>query len=207
MATMVNNGIYEIRPIHTQNSQRAINVLHYQYTNLGPGVYDESQFVAAFSLIYSDVIRPMMSVAARYDGAEIQRIVPGRGDAVFSEAGAGPGAVAGDAMSPFTAGRLKKRTGVAGKRARGRVYVPFPAEADNEGSGRPTQNYIDRLLDLAIVLSEVLQIDPADPGEALTPGVYSRVGLIFRPITIMLRVREWGTMRTRSYIRGGDRAV
>lgn len=207
MAILQQNAIYEIRPIMRQGGQTALNALHYKFTSLGAITATEADAASSFGNTFGDLIRALMTTTANYAGCEIQRISPTRGDPVFSNDQAGAGTVAGDPMSPFTAGRIKKRTGVASRRARGRFYAAFPGEADNAVPGTPTAGYLTRLDALANFLETSIDLNPADPGETFAPGIWSRVAGQFTPLTDCLIIDEWGTMRTRSYIRGGDRSA
>jgi hypothetical protein len=113
----------------------------------------------------------------------------------FLEAGAGTAGT--DPMPSQVAGVISRKSGFAGRRYRGRVYVPFPSEQDNDAFGRPTANYQSRLAAFAQLLPGITTINVGGGQIQLQGTVVSRKFNLDTPILTTVARQFWGTQRRR----------
>lgn len=127
-------------------NQLAINILHYRVSAIVTGVVDLQDVADAFSGGLGPSLADCMNISADFRGVMCNRIHPAPLSVqAISTVGQQAGTVAGDAMSKQTSGIITWQTSLAGRSNRGRTYVPFPGEADNDAAGHPTAGYVARL--------------------------------------------------------------
>jgi len=197
--------LLEVVYVNRMLQQSGLMVRHYLVTET-VGTISEQVAADELSAIMSDFIKDCMSSDASYRGLTLQKIdPPPASDRFISTQGQGPGAAASPVMSTQTAGVISLRTGIAGRRNRGRTYVPFPSEGANEANGKPNATYLVDLGALGTQLAGVQVIAPGGGNSCnLVPQVYSRTFDSFRTISSYLVRTEWGTQRRRSQINRGD---
>lgn len=90
---------------------------------------------------------PLLNGRATYRGVTLQRWMAPLplAEPVISALIGTPGTGGGTPLPTDVCGAITWRTGVAGRRFRGRSYVPFPASTDMDADGSPTAGYITRL--------------------------------------------------------------
>jgi len=187
-------------------NQNGLNVYHYTVGTTHGTVPNEGSVVGLLSSVFGPLLRTAMSNEAEYSGASIQTLQPEpMSDKVYSTASAGVGGVSSTLLPSRSAGVISLRTGVASRSARGRKYIPFPAEADNNTDAKPSAAYLDALAALA---DEIVNIQiVGEPGlndVQLIPVIYSRELDAATALTQALVRKEWGTQRRRSQINRGD---
>jgi len=108
----------------------------------GPGVSPtDEDLVTAFTNVVKGLYLPLMGANATFVGCTLQKMTPVKKDTVaWSNLGAG--SAAGDLLPRETAGLISFRTGFAGRKNRGRMYVPFPPESWNDANGHPVAGYV-----------------------------------------------------------------
>lgn len=191
--------VYEMIVYCTCGNQTSLNVRHWEVTGLDPGDFTDLDIAEAYNTRMRPEYLPLMSADANYWGCTVQKIRPlpifERAVAPFIAAGE----EAAEVLPRQTAGVISLRTGVASRRKRGRVYVPFPAETQNEGDGQPTAAYLTDLESLAIAYMVPFNI--VDGAETLTleSRVFSRLDNAFTPITDYILRSGWGTIRKRGF--------
>jgi len=128
------------------DEQLGINQLHYQVTNITGTGLELEEIAELMSLRVSDEYKALLTNDAAYRGASAQTIYPGAASTVYYDnSGAGSGTGGTEPMPKQVAGIVSWKTALAGQAQRGRSYVPFPDETDNEGFGKPTDDYVERL--------------------------------------------------------------
>lgn len=154
MAVFALNDIIRIRIATYTPSQAAINTMHYKVIAVAGTSSDTATAATTFDTALSTPYKNIMSDNARYRGLSVQRIFPGIvtvPDIVV--ASDGPGVVASDLLPGQVSGIGSWRTDLAGRKYRGRVYIPFPAESHNDVTGIPTAAYVTLLDTLLTALS------------------------------------------------------
>jgi len=152
---VLNGDIYEVTFHSHLIDQRGIIRRYYMaggVTGTGP---TESAIGIRFDTAIPTPLKACMVVTAGYRGVKIAKVFPTPRQRAFTNTtSAGPGTVAGDALPTQVRGLITLRTALAGPGARGRVYVPFPGDADNGPSGAPIAGYVTRLIALANALDD-----------------------------------------------------
>lgn len=207
MATMTVGDIYRCVVYCREDSQLGLNVSHFRVTSVVPDGVTEL-FVANFlSALFKPLYAVALNAVATFRGVSIQRVSPTPvADIIYSALATGTVSGSGDSMSPQTAGVIKLTTGLAGRRYRGRKYIPFPGE-DRNTLGYPTSAYVGSLA--AIGAAYLALHTPADGGGGV--GLY--FGLRTDATTGFISFNgatprnAWGTQRRRSFIGPGDAFV
>lgn len=180
------------------SQQVGLNVRHYNIvTSVGgavvmPGWADE--FFNQFGALYL----ALLSTQAVFHGVHVSRIHP-MPPGMPSQSSQLPasGLVAGDLLPRQVAGLISLRTDLAGRAFRGRSYIPFPSEADNEADSSPTVQYLTRLGQLATEYLQPVQVTDGVATETAVPIIWHRATRTFHFITSAMVNDAWATQRRR----------
>jgi hypothetical protein len=155
MGVAVGN-VLEARLIFDIPDDVAVNVLHYQVTAILGASKTEVEIANDLLVRVGAAYAGLMSVNTQLRGITVQKILPlPAGAPGFSTGAAFAGSQIGDTLPNQVAGIITKRTALAGRANRGRVYIPGAAESANAAGGVPTVGYVNTLLILApLLLSE-----------------------------------------------------
>ncbi len=139
--------------------QYGLNIHYYKITAV-VGAPDETTVAGPYYTFIQPYYCAVMSAQAQIDGVTVQRFMPPLPmlEPTPSAGFANTGLIAGDPLPPDKAGIITWKTGKAGKKYRGRSYVPFPGEADNGVDGLPTAGYVTALTTLANKLMSLTAI-------------------------------------------------
>lgn len=198
---MAVNDIIELRVFITFGQQTSINVRHLRVHQLIAAPEPPYADVAGhYSNLLGPLYRPLLATGASYRGTGARRIFP-KPPAVeqFSVLQQGAGSVTGDVLPPQTTSLITLRTADAGRRFRGRIYVPFPGEADNSFNGTPSAAYISLLGNLASFFTQDQTITVGGGSALYRHVIYHRVGLTPPDTAITSTVARtvWATQRRR----------
>jgi len=142
--------IYQIRFWSSAGAQAAVNVRHYRVGTVNGGGATDGQVASRFSTVFAAAFKACFSAQATFRGVQAQRVWPRPPlQAAFDISAAGVGGVAGDMVPAQVSGIIKLLTQYAGRKYRGRMYVPWVGESDNAAGGVPTSGYLTRLVTLA----------------------------------------------------------
>lgn len=174
------------------------NVRYYAVSSIGVGVSPtDEDLVTAFTNTVKGLYLPIMGAAANFAGCSLQKITPVKKDLV-AWSNLGVGTAAGDLLPRETAGLISFRTGFAGRKNRGRMYLPFPSEALNDANGHPTAAYVTAADALGDFVVNTPAFAPAGTAtitlEALSFPSDIPQG---RQITAYTTSTRWASMRTR----------
>jgi len=153
------DDVIQNRAWSADSEQAAVNTIYYECLTTD-GAFTDQDFVDYMDSIWGTHFPPLLANTAGYSGATAQIMhFPYAEDAtVFQSASAATG-TAGAIGLPRQASAIISWYGTgAGPRNRGRLYIPFPASADDEGNGNPTAGYLARLGTLATNLKSVSSI-------------------------------------------------
>lgn len=194
------NDIIESKAYCWYSGQAGINVRHWAVTAVG-GVSLEAADVA--NLQFTDLealYTPLMPVAAEFRGVTVQKIfplppaVPG-----VSTAAPSPGDEVADALPRQVAGVVSLRTAFAGRRFRGRAYIPFIAETMNGADATPTPAGFLLLTAIATYYGSPHTYTVGADSVSVIPIIFHRtLPGTPTPVTGSIARDRWGTQRRRS---------
>lgn len=197
-ANLVTGHIWQLKVYCQAADQLAVNVFHYQVTQQNGALKTDSDFAARADFVLGGLYADLLSSQAEYRGCGVQRINPiPPTTEVYANVQAQAGAVAGDLLPRQASGLISKRTGIAGRKYRGRAYIPFPSEAHNEADGTPADAYLVALLALSDVLEVPMVVGTAPNDTTLSPILWHRLSSTYDLITSMTTNDKWATQRRR----------
>jgi len=136
---------------------------------------------------------------ARYEMVRVRRANPPNNDQwAVSTALAGPGTAGTVGLPSQTCGLLTFTGPTLGKHAEGRMYIPFPASADNRLNGIPTNGYVTNagLFAAPLIVNQVINGSGTRVAN-LNPGTYDRATQTMQSITNVRVSPSWATQRRR----------
>lgn len=147
MATTLGTGdIVRTTIVVTDFDQTALLNHHWLVTGEALGGATDLDFAGALDSAIAADLKALLYNTARYEGVLAQKIFPlpitARQQAVL---GAGVGTAGAIGLPRQTAGLIDWHTALAGPAFRGRTFMCFPAAADSDGAGSPTNGYMTRL--------------------------------------------------------------
>lgn len=188
-------------------NQVGLNVLHYRQTSSQPSyelaLADLQPLVNALSNVVGPAMKECLSQESVFNGLEGRLLAALPVNDVIATAantaGAGTAATAGTEPSQVC-GLLSKRTGLGGRRNRGRMYVPFvPADAPDPDDLVGTA-YFTQLQDLATVLTTPVTATNGMQTTTITQCLAGLVRNAGGPLVTQMVVREgFATQRRRGY--------
>jgi hypothetical protein len=194
MPTVAVNDIYAVRVFNSCLDQIGLNVVHYRITVIPVTPPSSAAFFDNVDAAIAAAYKPVLCQDAVYQGTASQRLFPtvAVSDPNPSRAGNGTGGVT--AMAKQVALVVSKRSGLAGRKNRGRMYVSFPSDTDSLAFGLPSAAY------LALVNTLVTAIfqNQIFGGVTAVPVIYQRLTPAASPAITAIRVNsKFGTQRRR----------
>ena len=193
------NDIIETKIFLTTTGEVAINAFHYRVVAIAGASLTEQQVVDLLFTRFQAAYQALMSIAAFYAGLTVQKLRPlPVGAAQFSAAVPVAGTVAGDLMPRQVSGIITKRSVLAGRANRGRMYVAYPSETDNGTGGAPIASYLTRLATLAGLAFVPFTLVSGANSVDLMPVVYHRIAGTSNDVATSLSRNYWATQRRRN---------
>lgn len=149
---------YVVKLFSFCNNQLGLNVLHYRVDVMSGVAPSESSVAIAMEAAFQPVIVPLLSSQANFMGVNVQQILPLIGLPVRSTILAAQGTSGTPVLPKQICGLVTKRTDLGGRHNRGRIYIPFPSEADNFSQGTPEAAYITALGAFGIVMASARNV-------------------------------------------------
>jgi len=199
MATSLEAGMLIKSIFYCQKgSQVSQNVRYWAVNNITAGIAPtDTEFAVSLAATMKSLYSAVMSSEATFQGVGVQILQPVAKDTVFaSDPAAGLGA--GGALPGGVAGLIRFRTGFAGRKNRGRMYVPFPDEDDNEDPGVPTAGYITAANALGVKFVTNYPLTVLGVTANMTPLVFPADNTIGRSIISRSTATIWASCRHRS---------
>lgn len=166
--------------------QWGINILHYKRTDAVVPPLPEANVAVAMDALWAPLLKAAISSEAGYMGLSVRVLNPtGLPAIVTASAGAGTGGA--QVLPRQVSGIITKRTEFAGRSYRGRMYVPFPSEADSDTFGAPNAGYLGALSNIAIQMVSVVTVGA---GYSFQPVVYQRANILNSAPIINYRVND-----------------
>lgn len=202
MSIITNFSRLRVRFVCSLNEQVSYNVSHWvPDTTVVGDEWTTTTVAEAFDNNMGPFLKAAMPLVALYHGCDVQdvAIIPSL-DPSISVVGAGPGLAAGDPLPPASAGIISFKTGVTSRSAQGRMFVPFPAEADSDAAGRPSIAYKNTLDSIGFIFVNGIPVTGA-LGNILrfSSIVWSRKLMQAFSITSATTRNGWGYQRRRGF--------
>lgn len=199
------NDVLELRIACTQNGQWAINVVHFLVTAKVGGGATLADLVGAVNSSLIGKIEDCLCNAATYHGSALRRIFPGPptiAEAAYSDS---TGAAGADPQPDQVSSLVTWRTAFAGRKYRGRIYIPFPPKQVVSALGICTAGHIAKLAIVAATLLNGYTVTPAvGVSTTIKPVVYHRQDHTWDLMTNYTVRGAFATQRRRSQLGGGD---
>lgn len=199
MATLINEGdVWQVEVLTKAQEQLGVNVLAFVCTETDNVASDESMAQAAEAR-FAPLYKALMSVGAAFSGVRVRKMFPVPMPVpTTSGVLSGAGTVPGDILPRQVCGLIKKWTILAGRANQGRVYVPFPSEADSGNTGYPTTDYLTRLQALATAYANGFDADPGGTNCFMSPCLINKDFPAQIPLVSAATARNaWATQRRR----------
>lgn len=195
---VVDNDILEVKVYCQAAEQLAINILHFHVLPPGTGPITDKEIAAHLDANLVAFYIAIMAPTASYIGLTVQ-VVGGSTPKpyVVSNVHTAVGTVAGDLMPRQTAGLVTKLTNGIGRSNRGRIYLPFPGEADNQSTGIPTAGYVARMTNLTNYLTSAITAVGAGGNAKLQIILRHRLTGLYTDMNGVRNNQKWGTQRRR----------
>jgi len=198
---MAIGDVYQVRVRCQAGVQAGINIRHWRvFMETGP-TPSLSDLALEF---YGDLIaeyQALLSAQAQFRTIAVKRILPIPAGADGPDVGEPVnGLVAGDILPRQASGLIKVITAFGGRSGRGRTFVPFPGEADNDVQGSPVGNYVTRLDDLAIKLTGTKNFVIGASTISLEPVLVGSGGTLATPLVGYQSRAQWATQRRRGML-------
>jgi len=179
-------------------NQAAINTGHFRVDAL-TGAFDTVLLAEEFDDAMEDDYKPLMTNTASYYGVGVQIISPGPLTSIdLATANTGVGTAGTAPLPTQTCGLIACRALHAGRKFRGRLYVPFPDQADMDATTyTPDAGYITTLAGLVSnwytqqIFTEGANII------TLSPVIYHRTTNTYDYVEEGFPRRKWATQRRR----------
>lgn len=178
--------------------QMGLNVRHYRVSAEVTGGASLTEIANALKAIFAPLYQVCLSSSAfhRTVGVQVIRPLP-IGNEAFAGAFNDVGLRTGDPLPKQVSGLISLRTALAGRRNRGRVYVPFPAETSNNSSSEPDAVYIEGLGGIGTAHVAPRTVVGATGTTTIVPVIFRRVAGTTQDV-VSFRVRLfWATQRRR----------
>lgn len=195
---MALGDIFQVRIFTRFGSQLGLMIRQYRITAETAGGVTPQEIAVVMDGAYGVPVRATLSSSANYLGVDVQRLRPLPPTVVaIGSAGAAAGLVPGDPLPRQCSGLITLRTNFAGRRFRGRAYVPFPGETDNTSLSAPSAAYVVNLGSISTVMNGPISVTGV-AGTAIMNGViWNRTTLTDTLITTNIPRTEWATQRRR----------
>jgi hypothetical protein len=191
------------------NPANSVTVLHYRVSAvIGAGATDKA-IAIALATLFAAPWKAAIPPIALYQGVILQKIDPlPVGTALGDPSGAGAGVTLGEVMPFQVCGLVTKRTLQAGRRFRGRCYIPWPTEVYNNSQQEPTAPYALLLGDIggALVNPQVIGTPPNT--SSVQPVLYHK-GFLPRTTDVLSVINRvyWGIQRKRGNAQHADSPI
>lgn len=191
------------------NGQLGLNVRYFDVTTVGTGGATLEEIADGLEGIFQPVYSPCLTNDALFLGVGVKPmgIVPDVAG-VPSPALPSPGTGGTAPMPTQICGLIKLTTVLAGRKNRGRMYIPFPDTVFNDVGDKPTTAYLVALEALAgTLLSGPIPITGSPGTSSLTPVIYSPITAIAVDITGRDVRQAWATQRRRGTLGAQNPAI
>jgi hypothetical protein len=185
--------------------QQGINVLHFQVNSVAaPGVTDQDMATSMDAALAAPY-KAYLPTSCEYLGLRVQIIRPNLKPAVIAIGNRGIGTEASDQLPSQATLLLSPRTAVAGRKGRGRCFLPFWGKAASTIAGGPTGAAVALAQTVSNILYGARVLNAGAFACNIIPVLVSRNAPLTQiPVTSVLIRTAWATQRRRSKINKPD---
>lgn len=151
---LLNGNLFELAIYCKSQDQIAVNVLHYACSFTDTSNLNMQDLCDDFEAAFRAVYPAMIPNTAVYRGCSLRRLRTGKTATFYSSHAATGGTNENEALPYQVSGLIRLRANVAGRRGRGRVYIPFPCLPDSDNN-LPIAGYVTRLNAIADEITTV----------------------------------------------------
>lgn len=200
--------LFEVKVYIRQNDQVALNVSHWRIMSIAASTPADQAIANGMADHLFSTYKGTISDQATVRGLTVQYLAPGTARLPVADNGdeRGPGTNEGDPLPLQVAGLIKLTTGLAGRHFRGRKYIPFMIEDDNDANGRPNATALTQLGALATKYTTDALCGLAPNTALLHCHIFDRVNEIATAVNGAVVRTRWATQRRRSDINRSDPA-
>ena len=193
----INGNFYQVRVLAVLAPQIALNVFHYDVTaTTGTGA-TEAQIALAFDNLLAAAYKAVMANPATYRGVGTKKVYPTQGLESISIANVGVGTGGANTLPFQTAALLHIQTALAGRKGRGRAYLPFPPVAGATAGGEMAAGYVALCDAVGTALKTGVTAGGGGNTNTFTLGVYHRQTSAMDLWTSVACMAKWATQRRR----------
>lgn len=179
-----------------QGEQASVNSFYYKCSAVTGQVSDVAAAVQ-FDTMIAAVLKPLISNVATFLGTQCRVMKTPTPASADTNANAGPGTGGVDGLPRQIAGLITKRTNLAGRGYRGRLYLPFPSTDSNVGEA-PSIPYLALCDNLTLALFAFTTITDAGAASATVSQVlWKKPPVSPVPIVALIPQGKWATQRRR----------
>jgi len=199
---------YKVVMVTRALEQNGLMVSHWECNFTFGGTLTDQVLADKLSAVVGPLIKAILSEQAAYRGLTLQYIHPNTPrDPVTSVIEQGTGVVEGDLLPSDTSGLFSLKTGLAGRRNRGRKYIPFPGEANNAADATPDTTYKTGASLLAGVFTNDQDLVSAGVTNRLHAGNLNTLTNAFNFFITGLVSADWAHQQRRDQEKKGDVAI
>ena len=189
--------ILEGRTYCLVNDQLGIIVKHMKVTSIDSGTPTLAGVALTWGNYVATVLADCMSSAANFRGVGVRRLTPTKSLEALDATDATSGNRGPNLAPTQVCGIITIRTETPGPKARGRMYVPFIAQADITAAGKPAAALVTAMESLGD--NYIGTSSQGTVGDTCTVehGVYSKKFSTFYPGTVRVARDEFATQRRR----------
>lgn len=160
--------------------QLGLNVVYYRVTTDDNMPVDSHAILSGYDIAVAPLYLAMLGSDCEYYGSQIQSVTTpifAPDNTSVNQAQSATGSLS---LPNQVSGIITKRSGLAGRAHRGRMYIPFPAQIFDSGTGFPTLAYIALLQAIAtqtLTSQTYPSLITANNG-TLVPQVYGKQQLV-----------------------------
>jgi len=208
MATaLIIGSLVQVRVWCVDSEQASVNSIWYSVAALGATPITDQDVSDTRDTTFAPLFKALLNNLASYHGVQVvvhsqiapfgQLLAP-----VFTNANAGVGTRGAIALPRQVSGLISYQTILPGPAGRGRLYIPFPADADNQGGGAPGGTYITNALALASATNTGISITVGGRTGTLVRALVhkaNKAGVFLQPtpVTGGTVSSKWATQRKR----------
>lgn len=188
------------RAICESDNEIAINTMHYRVdSKTGEGATNR-EIANLLHTLWSPLYVLGMTTLARFVRVEVSKVFPKPPDPK-QDSTLGPTnglVVLSNALPRFTCPILTKQTVFGGVKYRGRVYLPFRCETENDDAGQPT---IAGVADWQLIADELSlghTVVGNDGSTGINPVIFHRADGTYNYVTSIQARTYWGVQRRRN---------
>lgn len=192
------NDIIETRAVCQLGEQVGINVRHWIRSSVTGADVSLDAIAEALHTRMGPLYQAVLHQTALFLGIGARKIDPlPISTEDVSDQGSLTGLVLGEAIPRQVSGLITVRTAFGGSGFRGRIYIPFPGEADNDVDAEPTSSYVSRLQSLAAGWFTTLIVTEGANSNTFNSRLWRRAARQAVIVDSMTARLVWATQRRR----------